>query len=94
MRGICVLGVTEFAKAGSGIVEGISICDPVDNSDFNANGTVDLDDYAAFSECMSQPYQDPHPAAPECISACLSAFDFDGDDDVALMGFAVFAGRL
>ena len=67
-------------------------CDTIDNGDFDGDGTVDLDDYAAFGDCMAGPDQEPQPSLPECIDACLGAFDFDGDNDVDLIDFAVFEG--
>ncbi|MCH7814090.1 MAG: hypothetical protein IID40_08725, partial [Planctomycetes bacterium] len=65
-------------------------CDTIDNGDFDGDGTVDLDDYSAFADCMAGPDQDPQPASPGCINACLAAFDFDGDGDVDLMNGALF----
>ena len=73
-------------------------CDTIDNGDFDGDGTVDLDDYSAFADCMAGPDQEPQPLSPECINACRGAFDFNGDDDVDLIDFALyqteFTGRL
>ena len=56
--------------------------------------TVDLHDYTAFTDCMAGPDQELQPSLPECINACLAAFDFDGDDDVDLIDFGMLTMRL
>ena len=37
---------------------------------------------------MAGPDATPNPAVPDCIAACLGAFDFDADADVDLLDFA------
>ncbi len=66
-------------------------CEAIENADFDANGIVDLDDFAGFADCMAGPGVLPTPPSPECVDACLAAFDFDSDDsDVDLGDFAAF----
>jgi len=62
--------------------------------DFDCDGTIDLDDYRVFSNCMAGPDQAPEPAPPVAPEACLDAFDFDGDDDVDLVDAMVLGADL
>lgn len=59
-----------------------------DHTDFDFDGDVDLDDHAAFADCMSAPGVDPDPTPPTTIQQCLCAFDDDHDLDVDLKDFA------
>ncbi len=52
--------------------------------DCTEDGTTNLIDYFEFTTCFSGPVVDG--IGPSCISC----FDFDGDDDVDLLDFAVF----
>ncbi|HRX84419.1 MAG TPA: hypothetical protein P5572_05305 [Phycisphaerae bacterium] len=54
--------------------------------DFDADGDVDLADFAAWSGCMTGPHGS---LSPGC-----AAFDFDADGDVDLVDFAAFARSL
>ncbi len=65
-------------------------CEAIDSGDFDADGNVELDDFAAFTECMAGPDTMPHPPMLECVVACLAAFDLDLDNDVDFGDFAVF----
>jgi len=56
---------------------------PVVAGDCNADGTVNLFDYASFLTCVTGP--DGGPVLPDC--AC---FDFNDDDDVDLTDFSNF----
>ena len=61
-------------------------CEPIGNGDFDADGAVGLDDFHVFGGCLAGPGLLPTPPSPECLDACLAAFDFapaDGDIDVA-----------
>jgi hypothetical protein len=63
------------------------------NGDFNDDGTVDLDDYAALVVCLDGPGVIPNPDDPgitTCEVECLNAFDFDHDRDVDLRDVAEF----
>lgn len=53
-------------------------------ADFDADGDVDLVDFATFQGCFNGPNR---PIAPACAGA-----DFDHDNDVDLMDFATFQG--
>ena len=57
---------------------------------FDCDGKVDLDDYAAFSDCLSGPNSSPSPAPPVLTQDCLDAFDVDRDNDVDLGDFGAF----
>ena len=65
-------------------------CDTMEGGDFDADGDVDLDDYAALADCLAGPNEIPSPSATECVDACLAAFDANADNDVDLTDFAVF----
>ena len=61
------------------------------DGDFNEDFVVDLEDAAAWPECMAGPEQRPDPDDPAitlCEVDCTNAFDFDGDLDVDLGDFA------
>ena len=64
--------------------------DLIEDGDFDSDEDVDLADYAAFADCMAGPDATPNPPVPDCITACLGAFDFDADADVDLDDFAQF----
>jgi len=58
-------------------------------ADYDGDGDVDLDDYAAFVDCAAGPNQPPAPSLPGItFSDCLDAFDADFDRDVDLPDFA------
>jgi beta-glucanase (GH16 family) len=61
-----------------------------DPGDFDADGDVDLDDYAVFDDCVNGPGATPSPTPPTAAGDCLLAFDFDDDADTDLADFAVF----
>jgi hypothetical protein len=65
--------------------------------DFDDNGNIDLDDYAALAVCVGTPGERPAPNDPDittCEVECYNAFDFDDDFDVDLKDFAAFARRM
>ncbi len=64
-------------------------CEAITPGDFDADGQVDLDDFAAFATYVAGPGEAPL-ASPECLDAVLTAFDFNGDGDVDLADFATF----
>ena len=68
-------------------------CDAIAGGDFDADGDVDLDDFAVLADCLGGPELPPVPGAPECVDACLGAFDSNADGDVDLADFAVFQGN-
>ena len=47
---------------------------------------VELADHMRLVECLSGPGQPPAPPAPECVDACLAAFDFDDDQFISFDG--------
>ncbi|MFQ5492476.1 MAG: hypothetical protein ACE5GE_17340, partial [Phycisphaerae bacterium] len=59
--------------------------------DFDNNGTIDLQDFAAFQRCDRIGLQGPSVLA---WAGCLDAFDLNGDLDVTLADFALLAGML
>lgn len=65
-------------------------CDVMENGDYNTNGGVELADHRWLVDCLSGPGQTPAPPAPECVDACLVAFDFDDDQDIDLTDLAEF----
>ena len=65
-------------------------CDAIDGGDFDVDGDVDVDDFAALAECLAGPGESPAPPALECVDACLAAFDFDEDGDVDAGDFVTF----
>ena len=54
-------------------------------NDFDANGTVDLADFAAFEICFG--FASGNPA---WLSTCLCVFDFDASDKIDLADYAAF----
>jgi len=58
--------------------------------DADADGDVDLADYAVFADCLAGSDATPAPTPPTTAAECLSAFDFDADLDVDLADFAEF----
>jgi uncharacterized membrane protein len=59
--------------------------------DLNTDGDADLDDYAAFSDCLGGPGQAPNPSAEDLNEQiCLQAFDFDCNDRLDLIDAAMF----
>lgn len=65
-------------------------CEAIGDGDYDADGIVDINDYASLAACLAGPDLPPNPATPECASACLRAFDLDGDDDIDLRDIARF----
>ncbi len=61
-------------------------CENIADCDFNSDGTVDLQDFASLSNCLSGPGSLP----PWCYTTCLAAFDSDSDSDIDLVDFAEF----
>ena len=69
-------------------VFGNQLAPPVDN-DFDGDDDVDLEDYAIFNHCLSDPEAVPNPSwGGITIQNCLDAFDTDEDGDVDLADFA------
>jgi hypothetical protein len=64
-------------------------CDHIPAGDFDADGDVDLHDYAALADCLGGPGSPPAALMP-CRSLCRDAFDGDGDGDVDLQDFGLF----
>lgn len=62
----------------------------VSPGDFNGDGRVDLDDFAAFVDCEGGLNVEPSPALQACTPVCLVAFDFDADGDVDWPDFGAF----
>jgi hypothetical protein len=65
-------------------------CDPMENGDFDADGDVDLTDYARFAGCIGGPGQPPSPGDPNCTESCRRAFDYNYDFAVDLDDFGGF----
>jgi hypothetical protein len=61
--------------------------------DADADGDVDLADWAIFTECLHGPATPPAPAAPLTAGQCLASFDVDADADVDLEDAAMVQGR-
>lgn len=69
-------------------------CEP-GGGDFDGNGTVDIEDYAAFAECVTGPACDRGTCEPAAYAdACCLLADADADGDVDLGDYAVFAARM
>ncbi len=62
--------------------------------DMDEDGDVDLEDHAAFTECLAGPGAAPAPPAPLSEGDCLFAFDYDDDGDVDLWDFSCFRLRV
>ena len=58
--------------------------------DFDEDGWVCEEDYAAFVDCMSGADALPVPTPPVTVEQCLTVFDSDGDMDVDLIDFGAF----
>jgi hypothetical protein len=65
-------------------------CESMTGGDFDGTGVVDLADWDPFTDCIASPGVTPSPTLPECVDACLGAFDSDGDNDVDLQDFSAF----
>lgn len=61
-----------------------------DLGDFNADGAVTLADFAGFVDCMAGPGAAVSPTPPTSAQQCLTAFDFDTDDDVDSLDLSAF----
>jgi hypothetical protein len=62
----------------------------VSGGDFDGDGGVELDDFAALADCLAGPDVPPSPTRAACVNMCLAAFDDNGDGDVDLGDFAAF----
>ena len=71
---------------GNGIAD---MCDAVTEGDFNADGAIDLLDFAAFALCSGGPGAAPPFTYPECADMCLTAFDIDADTDIDFADFSL-----
>lgn len=61
------------------------------NGDFDGNGSVNIDDADALTDCFAGPALTPAPAAGGgCVGACRAAFDMDEDGDIDLTDVADF----
>ena len=60
--------------------------------DIDRNGTVNLADYSLFASCMTGPNNSTLP--PGCTVAQFDGCDLDGDDDVDVADFGLFARAL
>ncbi len=78
-------GSGSVAGAGSVIADAVISIGPVNLSDIDGDGNVDLTDFASFVACTSGPGNPPAPTCPVGTNA-----DLDGDCDVDLADFAVF----
>ena len=58
--------------------------------DNDADGDVDLIDYAALADCFFGPNITPIPTPPMTAAQCIAVFDFDADQDVDLEDAAAF----
>jgi spore germination protein YaaH len=65
-------------------------CETIGGGDYDADGVVDLDDFAALRDCLAGPDLPPAPAKSTCGGVCLEAFDADGDGDLDLYDVAAF----
>ncbi len=65
-------------------------CTDIGPGDFDGDGKVGPFDFAGFLNCFGGPDVPPTPDEPECVDACLVAFDFDTDDDVDSADFGSF----
>ena len=67
-------------------------CETIAGGDFNADGHVNLTDYASMAACLAGPGSPPSANPPACAAACRDVFDFDADSDVDLKDHAAFQG--
>jgi len=81
-RDVFVVETLEIWYWGGG-VHCVTNDQPAQPADYDADGEVDLADYAYFPDCMTGP--DAGPPTTAC-----DIFDFDRDDDVDLDDFARF----
>jgi len=59
--------------------------------DYDGNGVLDLRDFLFLAECFDGPENMPDPGDDRMTtSACLAAFDFDGDGDVDFRDYSRF----
>jgi hypothetical protein len=58
--------------------------------DADCDGDVDLEDHAAFADCLAGPNVTPSPTSPRTSQECLGAFDTDSDADVDVSDFSTF----
>lgn len=56
--------------------------------DHDADGDVDLADYASFAECLAGPTAAPEPPPPVTPQSCLASFDSESDGDVDAADYA------
>ncbi len=78
--GVTSLTATLYTDASDLVYRGTT--SPSVIGDGNADGTIDLNDYVLFAECMAGP------GVPTDLACSL--FDFDADDDVDAWDFAEF----
>ncbi len=69
-------------------------CEAIAGGDFDADGRVDLDDFAAFAACLAGPALAPNPPQAQCATVCLAAFDFNADGRVDLKDFGTYQALL
>ncbi len=79
------LTVTATDSAGNTVQQSVPFSIGFVAADFDADGDVDLSDFATFQSCYNGPNNPP--AQPGC-----EAVDFNADGDVDLGDFAVFQG--
>ncbi len=65
-------------------------CETFADGDFDNDGDVDPDDFAALAGALAGPGVPLDVTPPECIDVYLAVFDADGDDDLDLADFAMF----
>ena len=65
-------------------------CDLITFGDFDADGLIGAEDFAALTRAMAGPGAALDISPPECVGAYLIAFDADGDDDLDVADFAAF----
>ncbi len=65
-------------------------CDTIAGGDYYPDGNVDMLDLPGFIDCTAGPGATPAPTVPDCLSACLAAFDFDSDGSVDLRDYSAF----
>ena len=65
-------------------------CELIENFDFDADGDVDNDDFAALAAALAGPDLPPDPDDPTCVDTYLAPFDVEPDTDLDLYDFAAF----